>query len=136
MARYFGHRNILLAMVLFFLFSPHLCLAVEQKRPGRTTIDLYPPPPGIRLEVDPSPKDVFVLHFDPASVDLLPCKDNLVFLFEDGAEIVFVSIYQKPYMDEILLEIDDSCVVLEDLLDVFFNLDSLIIGDNICIQTK
>ena len=132
----FGHRNILLAMILFFLFSIHPCLAAEQKLPGRTTIDLYPPPPGIRLTVDPLPKDVYVLHFDPAFVDVLPRKDDLVFIFEDGAEIVFVSVYQKPDTDKILLEIDGNCVLLKDVLEIFLTLDSLPIDGHGCIQIR
>ena len=129
----FGHGDIVLAMVLFFLFSPHPCLAAEQKLPDRTTIDLYRPPAGETIEVDLLPKGLYVLRFDLADSNVLPRKDDLVFSFEDGAEIVFISVYQKPNMDDILLEIDCNEVLLKDLLDELLkDPNSLSIGSDGC----
>ena len=113
MPRYFGHRNIVLAMVLFFLFSTHPCLAAEQKRPGRTTIDLHRPPAGETIEINPLPKALYVTHFDIEGVLVSRRKDDLVFFFEDGAEIVVRSVYQQTD-DEITVELNDgNCVSLK-----------------------
>ena len=114
MPRYFGHRNIALAMVLFFLFSSHLCRAAEQKRPGRTTIDLHRPPAGKRLEIDALPKALYVTHFDISMLNFMRSKDDLALQFEDGAEIVLRSVFQKQDIDDIVFEVEGYYIFFKD----------------------